>query len=619
MDLLRQLKNLTLRKKILIAIGLMFICLVLFLYTISRIILLRNFAELEEQNTRLDVKRALAALFNEVSILDSINSDWAGWDDTYTFIIDLNKDYINTNMVDDTFTTLKLNFMIFINSSGKIAFSKGFDLNKEEEIPIPEKLKEHLYKDSLLVRHPDTKSKVAGIVLLPKAPLLISSRPILTSKDEGPIRGTLIMGRYLDSNEIESLARITQLPLTVFRYNDAQVPPDFQMVHSLLSEKSPIIVQPLNKHSIGGYALIKDIYGNPALILRVNKPRQIYKQGKSLIVYFILLFLAVGLVFALTTILILEKLVVSRIVQLGKDIMGITSNRDFSKRIAISGKDELSNLAKEINNLLETLERSLKERSENANKLEKAYRELKETQDQLIKSAKMASIGTLAAGVSHEINNPLNIILGFCQLLLDEVEPDSDIFKDLKKIEKHTRNCKRIVENLLQFARKSEMQMEEININKVVQDALDLVRTQFLLQNIEIRERLNPDIPSIKGDYNQLQQVFLNLFNNAGQAMPQGGVLTVETNYVDNEDKVSIQISDTGEGIKKEDLPYIFDPFFTTRSHMGGTGLGLSVSQGIIESHQGEIFCKSNHVEEKGEGSSGTTFTVILPVKSSIK
>ena len=152
-----------------------------------------------------------------------------------------------------------------------------------------------------------------------------------------------------------------------------------------------------------------------------------------------------------------------------------------------------------------------------------------------------------------------------------------------------------------------------------VQDALDLVRTQLFLQNIEIQERLNPDIPSIKGDYNQLQQVFLNLFNNAGQAMPQGGVLTVETNHIDKEDKVSIQISDTGEGIKKEDLPYIFDPFFTTRSHMGGTGLGLSVSQGIIESHQGEIFCKSNHVEEKEEGSSGTTFTVILPVKSSIK
>jgi sensor domain CHASE-containing protein len=320
-----QLKNMTLRKKILVAISLTFVCLIIFLYITSRIILLRNFAELEEQNTRLDVKRALAALFNELSILNSINSDWAGWDDTYAFIVDVNEDYINTNIVDDTFTTLKLNFMIFINSSGKIVFGKGFDLHNEEEIPIPKKLQEHLSKDSLLLRHPDTKSYIAGIVLLPEAPLLVTSRPILNSKDEGPIRGTLIMGRYLDSNEIERLARITQLSLTVFRYNDPQVPPDFQVAHSLLSEKSPIIVKPLNKHSIGGYALIKDIYGNPAITLRVDKPREIYKQGKSTIIYFILLFLAVGLMFGLTTIFILEKLVISRMIQLSKNIISITT------------------------------------------------------------------------------------------------------------------------------------------------------------------------------------------------------------------------------------------------------------------------------------------------------
>ena len=275
-----------LRKKAPVIIGVTFVVMIVFLYITWRIVLLGSFTKLEEQNTRQNVERALSALSNELSTLDATGWDWAAWDDTYAFIEDANKDYIESNLVDETLTTLRLNLMLFINSSGETVFGKGFDLDEEEEIPVPQSLQEHLSPDNFLLRHPDTESSVTGILPLPEGPMLIALWPILTSEDEGPIRGTLIMGRYLDEAEIKRLAKITHLSLTV-RWLDSKIPFDFQAAVSSVSEEKPIFVRPLSEESIAGYALLKDIYGKPILILRADMPRDIYQQGQATIPYFI--------------------------------------------------------------------------------------------------------------------------------------------------------------------------------------------------------------------------------------------------------------------------------------------------------------------------------------------
>jgi sensor domain CHASE-containing protein len=141
----------------------------------------------------------LHALSRELSGLESITGDWASWDDTYTFIEDANTEYVQSNLIDGTFIELKLNLMMFIYSSGRNVFTKAFDLQNEEEIAIPSGLQEHLSSDSPLVAHPDTESSTTGIVLLSEGPMLVSFQPVLTSEDAGPIRGTLIMARYLDN------------------------------------------------------------------------------------------------------------------------------------------------------------------------------------------------------------------------------------------------------------------------------------------------------------------------------------------------------------------------------------------------------------------------------------
>ncbi len=218
----------TLRKKTLMTVGITIIGLLIMLYFISQTTLVRSFTELEEQHTYQNVERVLSALSNNLSSLETTASDWASWDDTYDFIEDANGEYIESNLIDGTFTELRLNLMLFINSSGQIVFGKAFDLYNEEEIPVPQALQEHLSANDLLVHHLDTESSIRGTILINEGPVLIASRPILTSEDEGPIRGALIMGRYLDTNEIEWLAEQTHLSLTVHRYDYSPMPPDFQ-------------------------------------------------------------------------------------------------------------------------------------------------------------------------------------------------------------------------------------------------------------------------------------------------------------------------------------------------------------------------------------------------------
>ena len=200
----------TLRRKTLYIVGITNLILILLLYVHSRFIVLNSFARLEEQVIQQDVERALSALSDQAYTLDTMVFDWAAWDDTYAFIKDGNQDYVRSNLVDETFTNPRLSLMLFFDNSEQIVLGKAFDLEVEKEIPVPKSLQEHLSANPLLLRHPDTESSITGIVLIPEGPMLVASRPILTSEEAGPIRGTLIMGRYFAASEVENLAKVTR-------------------------------------------------------------------------------------------------------------------------------------------------------------------------------------------------------------------------------------------------------------------------------------------------------------------------------------------------------------------------------------------------------------------------
>jgi len=232
--------------------------------------------------------------------------------------------------------------------------------------------------------------------------------------------------------------------------------------------------------------------------------------------------------------------------------------------------------------------------------------ELSRTQAQLVHSEKLASLGVLAGGVAHEINNPLMVILGRTELMLMEEEQNYDVTRNLETIRQETERIGQIVQGLLAFARKSRQdKIEPADLNDVLERTIMLAEHQLTVGNVQVTKELDPDLPTIQANPGQLQQVFMNLIINAHHAMPEGGKLAVRTGTVPG-GRVFVEIEDTGTGISPEDVGRIFDPFYTTKEEGKGTGLGLSISRNIIESHGGMIGVQSTV-------GVGTIFRVVLP------
>jgi PAS domain S-box-containing protein len=241
--------------------------------------------------------------------------------------------------------------------------------------------------------------------------------------------------------------------------------------------------------------------------------------------------------------------------------------------------------------------------------------ETKNLQRHLVNAEKLASLGTLAAGVAHEINNPLGVILGFCELLLRKADQGSQLHEDLKTIERQGLLCKETVENLLSFARAERQPRDSSDLNACIEEITKIVRHLLEKNGIGLALNLDADLPPVKGDARQLQQVFLNLVTNAMAAMEAGGTLTIRSFYDRSARRAVAQFQDTGIGIPPGDIDHIFEPFFTTKPEGHGTGLGLFVSYGIITSYGGAIECASTPAAALGK-QPGTTFTVRLPISS---
>lgn len=243
----------------------------------------------------------------------------------------------------------------------------------------------------------------------------------------------------------------------------------------------------------------------------------------------------------------------------------------------------------------------------NIERLQKATDELKRSQEQMLQTAKLASLGELAGGVAHEINNPLQILLGHLSLL----SQGKDIEQRLEVVRNQVQRIAQITRRLVSFSRSvpEELEHELVNVNWAITEMVAFVDYQFKNRGIEFDLRFSEDVPPLDFNKNYLQQGFLNLLINAKDAMPNGGKMLISTEYRD--DKILICFSDTGMGIKKEDITRIFEPFFTTKGPGKGTGLGLSITRGIIRKFGGEI--KVDSVEGRG-----ATFTIFLPAKRSV-
>lgn len=293
------------------------------------------------------------------------------------------------------------------------------------------------------------------------------------------------------------------------------------------------------------------------------------------------------------------------------------SKMELDSHVDLEAKDEMGELADAFNEMTVKLKNSRDEYLQLTGTLETKVQErtaeIADVHAQLVRSEKLASLGQLVAGIAHEINNPLSGILMYGTLFLNNNQLDPELREDAGIIVRETERCAEIVKRLLEFSRTSIPDKKHRSITEIMCNTLALVEHQASLNDIEIVRDYQPDLPEISVDPTQVEQVFINMLVNASQAMPEGGTLTISINYDHGQGWIRTSITDTGHGIAEEDLPKIFDPFFTTKGAseegIGGTGLGLSVSYGIIQNHGGRINVKS----VVGEG---TTFTIDLPVST---
>jgi len=266
---------------------------------------------------------------------------------------------------------------------------------------------------------------------------------------------------------------------------------------------------------------------------------------------------------------------------------------DLTYRVKLKSKDEIGELGETFNYMAS----SLKERDDRIKQF---------AQREIMKSQRLASLGQLAAGVAHEINNPLGAILIYSNLLLEDIHEKGPLRHNLKRIVHETNRCTEIVKGLLQFARKTEPRMEPSDVNELLNDVFSVVEKQAQFQNIAVSKNLSPELPTVMADKGQIRQVFMNIILNAAEALNGKGDIILATRLASTDHFIEIEFTDNGPGIPSEDLDRVFEPFFTTKDM--GTGLGLSISYGIIERHKGSIFVKS-------EPSKGTTFVIRLPAK----
>jgi diguanylate cyclase (GGDEF)-like protein len=344
-----------LRQKILPMVAATLVSLIAVFYTTSSTNLLNSFINLEQQETRAHVQRVQKALAEEIVQVNLMATNWAEWDETYVFIENSNQTYIDDNLNDIGLTGVKLNLAVFVNSSGKIVYGKFFEPKCQKCLPLAKSFQQHLASQDLLHLQ-DKNSATTGLIILHDTPILVAARPILKTDRSGSSRGVLILGRYLNRETIARISERTQLDLNIYAVNDRHLPANLQAARSVLLQSKQILVRPLNEQTIAGYTLIKDIYGQPAIIVSIQLPRNIYHQGQASIRYLFLSILVAGLVLSVVTLLLLEKLVFSRLSSLSSDVRSLSTNRDnVPQNLAIANKDELSSLADAIEQMLQAL------------------------------------------------------------------------------------------------------------------------------------------------------------------------------------------------------------------------------------------------------------------------
>ncbi len=620
----------SIRAKTLYVLGVIFISFMAVMLLITYLVLTQGYLDIEYQQAERNMLVLENTLSSNFETLTRVGVDWGHWDDTYNFVLDLNPAYIEGNLSNDALTNLDLNMLLYVNNDTELVYAKHIDLETGEETPLPD-LNHVIYPGSPVLDLPGELDHVHGFFQTSAGVVQFVSSSILTNDSTGPRHGALILGRYFDAARVQYLSDSLQLPITAYSVEEAHAALGSDTTTQVIVHSPAALTVPYNGSYLSVYTLIRDTFNNPLLILEIQLERTIYQQGLTTIFHFSVLLAIFGLVFITAILLLMEKLILVRVIEIHRFISEIRHSGNLSLRLTAHGHDEIAKMAENLNQMVVSLAQShnlleerVKQRTQELQQSNhqlqnqiterrQAQVELAQARDQALEALRLKT--QILANVSHDVRTPLNIITMSAEMLgyygtLNE--------RQQQKIDQILMNAEQLVSFFNNLLEEAQSQTSQIKIHeKPFHPRQLLVTLSNTLEPLAQRKglaftaELDPEMPRvIYGDFERVMQILSNIVGNAIKFTQQGSIHV----SIKRPDAThwQLEVADTGPGIGEKDQDYIFDAFWQvdgsmTRETNRGVGLGLSIVKHLTTMMGGEIQLNS----QPGKGS---VFIVTLPL-----